>query len=163
MRKKTPQEPRESSLASGWTIESAEADDPRPNEAAEPATAGSAAPGDTEFTGTGTGASGEVSDQLPNIALVFFGLFGGIALLYAWVWLSWAQFYASLNAQAAGSAGSLGSALQQFVFWLAPLAPILWFAAALLLNRGSLKRTVLWILIGAVVLLPLPVFSGAGA
>lgn len=98
-----------------------------------------------------------------NAALVFLGVLGGVYLLYAWIWLSWAQSFASFNAQAAGAAGSLGGALQQFVIWLAPLAPILWFAAAVLMNRGSFKKTVLWVLIGALLLLPLPVFSGVGA
>lgn len=153
MRKRNSDESRESNLASGWTVEAGEA------LSAPEITHDSARVADEN---PGSDAQ-ESPGQLPNIALVFLGVMGGISLLYAWIWLSWAQYYATSNAQAAGSAGSLGSALQQFVFWLSPLAPLLWFTAAVLLNRGRLGRMVLWVLIGAVITFPLPALGGVGA
>lgn len=161
MQKETPEEPREGALASGWTIEPA---DPAPQSTTEPAPSDApqvAADAVHEDSSTGHAASTETgSTQLPSRVLVLLGVFGGLALLYAWVWLSWAQVYSETNKLAAGSAGALGSFAQQFVFWLAPLAPIMWFALAVALNRGRLKRMVLWVVVGAVVTLPLPFFSG---
>lgn len=152
MRKNIAEEPRESALASGWTVEAA--GEPEPAAAdAETQTDADAEPQ----------AEAEQPGQLSNLALVLFGVVGGLYLLYAWIWLSWAQFYASQNSQVAEGSGSLGSVLQQIVFWAAPLAPVLWFAAAMLLNRGSMRKTVLWLGIGAVLLVPLPVFSGGGS
>lgn len=122
----------------------------------------------SENAGAGDAEADTVNDalakpQFSNLALVLLGLFGGLYLLYAWVWLSWAQYYAPANASLAASAGALGGTSQNIVFWLAPLAPILWFLAALLLGRGKkLRSLVLWIVIGAIVLLPLPVFDGWG-
>lgn len=148
MRNGTPEEPRESTLASGWTVEGANAPAP---EIAEPSREADPQPGI------------EAPEQISNLALVLFGVVGGLYLLYAWIWLSWAQFYASQNTQVAEGSGSLGSVLQQIVFWTAPLAPILWFATAVLLNRGSMRKSVFWLALGAVLLVPLPVFSGGGS
>ncbi|PRI10721.1 hypothetical protein [Leucobacter massiliensis] len=182
MRKKTPREARESALASGWTVEA----DPAPESAAPPEAAPETAPGpkitgaeaepaaenaagSAAADGTAAGADEPGADagprpQLSNGALVLLGVTGGLYLLYAWIWLSWAQYYAGVNAEQAATSGSLGAVLQQIVFWAAPLAPILWFLAALWLNRGrGLRWTALWIAIGAVVLVPLPLFLGGAA
>lgn len=160
MRKKSP-ESRESSLASGWTIE-AESTVPAASSGLSATLPPEADPDPDAVTADPDAADPEVSEpeQLSNMALVFLGVLGGLFLMYSWIWLSWAQYYAGANAQTAAGAGSLGGVLQQIVFWAAPLAPILWFASAVLLNRRRFRRTVLWILIGAVVLVPLPVFSG---
>lgn len=173
MRKKTAREARESALASGWTVEAdpdpaaaveSVADvptEPRPDAADTPEVAEASDAG-----GSGDAAFDEEDPrpQLSNGALVLLGVFGGLYLLYAWIWLSWAGYYSGVNAELAAASGSLGAALQQVVFWAAPLAPLLWFLAVLLLNRGaSTRRLALWIVIGAVVLLPLPVFAGGGA
>src|SRR5690606_4122877 len=88
--------------------------------------------------------------QLPNSVLVLLGVFGGLYLLYVRVWLSWAQYYAPVNASLAASAGALGGAAQSVVYWIAPLAPIFWFVTVLLMNRGKrLRSMVVWIVIGA--------------
>ncbi|MBK0420863.1 hypothetical protein JD292_02055 [Leucobacter sp. CSA2] len=121
-----------------------------------------AGPGGTETEGAEPGE--RVSNQFSNVALVVLGVLGGLYLLYAWVWLSWAQYYASVNQEVASASGSLGGVLQQIVFWAAPLAPILWFVSVLALNRGAstLKHAV-WLLIGAIVLFPLPLLSGGAS
>ncbi|WP_336651398.1 MULTISPECIES: hypothetical protein [unclassified Leucobacter] len=155
-------EERESAIASGWTVHA----DPLP--AADHAPAADDTPSEAAGSGIDDGsvdAADSEADappaQLSNAALVLLGVFGGLYLLYAWIWLSWAQFYAGQNASVAESSGSLGAVLQQIVFWAAPLAPILWFAAAMVLCRGAgMRRLTIWIVIGAVVLLPLPVFGG---
>jgi hypothetical protein len=164
MRKKTAREARESALASGWTVEA----DPDPAAAvagiadapAEPHPDAVDAPGPLDDATS----EGDPRPQMGNGALVLLGVFGGLYLLYSWIWLSWARYYAGVNAELTAASGSLGGVLQQIVFWAAPLAPLLWFLAALLLNRGAgTRRLALWIVIGAVVLLPLPVFAGGGA
>lgn len=155
-------EERESSIASGWTVHAdpVRATDSEPAE--EPA-ALQVGPDAADSVPEEPDAA-EPAQQLSNAALVLLGVFGGLYLLYAWIWLSWAQFYAVQNASVAESSGSLGAVLQQLVFWAAPLAPILWFFSVLVLCRGAgMRRLTLWILIGAVVLLPLPVFGGGGA
>lgn len=158
MQKDNDGEGRESRLASGWTVEgspSAKAPAPAPVPV-EP----EALPADLE----GEAASAEeVLDtrvQMSNSALVILGVFGGIYLMYTWVWFSWAEYYESANNLLAASSGSLGGVLQQIVFWVAPLAPLGWFLCALLLNRGAPTwRLALWIVLGAVVLVPLPMFT----
>lgn len=140
--------------------------------AAGPAETGEAEHAEAETVGVDGAAEEARSDEaaagdaneLSNGALVLLGVLGGLYLLYAWIWLGWAQFYAEMNAAVAAGSGSLGSALQQVLFWAAPTAPILWFLAALLLNRGAgMRRIAIWLIVGAVVLLPYPIFSGGGA
>ena len=156
MGKKTVREARDSALASGWRVEAGDdalangpsgandaermvvVDAPEPDAAAEPA-------------------------AISNAALVVLGVFGGLYLLYTWGWFIVAQAYSEVNAYAAAGSGSLGSALQQIVFWAAPLAPALWFFVALVVSRGGrTKRLALLLVIGAVVLIPLPMLIARG-
>lgn len=158
MRKGEDREPRESRIASGWTVEAGpQAIDP----------VAGVKPVDLD----------DLPAQVPIVAdpgvptarqqsagmLVALGLLGGVYLLYTYVWFSWASYYSEVNAAIAESSGSLGSVLQQATFWATPLAPILWFLAALRLNRGKRARTLLiWLLVGVVVLVPLPMFDLRG-
>ena len=147
---------RESRLASGWTVEGAPEQVAIPEQLeAEDAVAAASLQRDDASVDDNEPSGERV--QMSNATLVILGVFGGIYLMYTWVWFSWAQFYASANDQVAASSGSLGGVLQQIVFWIAPLAPIGWFLTALLMNRGaSALRLALWIVLGAVVLVPLP-------
>lgn len=155
MRKQNGEE-RESSLASGWTVRAV----PSPDEAALVSAPAEVSEGSETSEGA-LEAAPERPNQVSNAALVLLGVFGGLFLLYAWIWMSWAQYYAPVNANLAKAAGALGGPAQQIVFWLAPLAPILWFAATLFMNWGKgMRRLVLWLVIGAIVLVPLPIFSG---
>lgn len=160
MQKDNDSEGRESRLASGWTVEgAANPRTPAPQPVEPEAPAAAASPDDP-------GVEAEIADtrvQMSNASLVILGVFGGIYLMYTWVWFSWAEYYESANNLLAASSGSLGGVLQQIVFWAAPLAPIGWFLCALLLNRGAPTwRLALWIVLGAVVLVPLPMFTWGG-
>lgn len=151
MRKKKAQAARESSLASGWKVEG---EDPVASVEEQPETPAETVPA-------------EETDPAPTAlssgALVVLGVFGGLYLLYAWGWFIIAQAYASVNAIAAAGAGTVGGVLQQVVFWAAPLAPVLWFAASLFFSRGGrTKRLVMFLFIGAIVLLPLPMLIARG-
>lgn len=162
MAEKGGRESRESRIAEGWTVEA----DPAPGLAVAPV-APDAAPGGDPATDDAITepAEGGGPRQLSNGGLVVLGAIGGVYLLYTLVWFSWANYYSSVNSAVADGSGAIGAVMQQIVFWIAPFAPALWFWAVLVLNRGaSLGRLMLWLLIGAVVLVPLPMFVfGAAA
>lgn len=170
MRKKTVRAPRDSALASGWTVEgeaAAAADptlEPPVNEAAEAEILASEADGSAA---DGSATDGEVvaegRTQVSNGALVSLGVFGGVYLLYTVGWFIVAQAYSAVNALTAAGSGSLGGILQQVVFWAAPFAPALWFCTAFALSRGNrTARLAILLAIGAVVLLPLPMLITRG-
>ncbi|MBL3686537.1 hypothetical protein D3248_06170 [Leucobacter zeae] len=170
MRKKRGGEARESALASGWTVEGdpdpggEDATFPDPADTATPearAVESAAAEAESDSAaGTGAAERAEVS----NAMLVLLGVFGGLYLLYTWGWLVVAKAYSTVNALTAAGSGSLGGVLQQIVFWAAPLAPLLWFITALVLNRGGRTgRLAVMLVVGAVVLLPLPMLIARGA
>lgn len=182
MRKKANREPRESSLASGWTVEADPTAAPAEqavNRGEETVDRDESAAGRGERTGApadhlmdaeateGTPAlDGEeaAATQLSNGALVLLGVIGGLYLLYTWVWFSWASYYSQVNSAVAEGSGVIGAVLQQIVFWAAPLAPALWFLSAFALNRAaSTWKLALWLIIGAVVLVPLPALVIGGA
>ncbi|MEJ6489462.1 hypothetical protein PQI23_06995 [Leucobacter sp. USCH14] len=175
-------EPRESSLASGWTVEGDQAAVAEPvdahTEAAPDSASGAVrgAPGTPSMLpAADAGVDAPVDDdaddaefdarpQMSNGALVVLGVFGGLYLLYTWGWFIVAQAYSGNNAVTAAGSGLIGGVLQQVVFWAAPLAAPLWFFMALVLSRGGLtKRLAILLLIGAVVLVPLPMLIARGA
>lgn len=165
MRKKSNAEARESALASGWVVEgeesSASADDASREPAASdhgPTEAGVA--GATADPGGAEPAEADTteaeSEQASNAVLVLLGVFGGLYALYTWGWFVVAKAYADFNTTIAAGSGSFGQVLQQILFWAAPFATVLWFLSALLF----LRRRTLWLavalVLGAVILLPLP-------
>jgi hypothetical protein len=98
---------------------------------------------------------GEESDEgapaLGNVALVGFGVLGGVYLLFAVGWLIGAQRLVGRAPYLLGDVMFQGSA------WLAALAPALWFAAVLWFMRG--QKTWLrfvWLAAGVVLLVPWP-------
>lgn len=147
---------RESSLASGWTVEG------RQTPAVTPPESTGVDPRPGEDTVAAESEAANEAQPLSNGALVLLGLIGGVYLLYTIVWFSWANWYSSVNSAVAEGSGSIGGALQQIVFWLAPFAPALWFLSVLALCQGSkLWKKTLWLVVGAGVLVPLPMFGGA--
>ena len=148
---------RESSLASGWTIE--------PDEPIVPAEVDAAVstPEAADMATDDALRSREHSPQVSNAALVLFGVFGGLYILYTWVWITWAQYYADVNSATAAGSGSIGGVLQQIVFWAVPFAPALWFLSALVLCRRRTSRLAIALLLGALVLVPVPMFISSGA
>lgn len=151
-------EERESALQGGWIVEAnPEASAPSAPSAMEPAEGEArAAAGLAPEAATGPA-------QMGNLTVVLLGLSGGLFLLYAWVWMSWAQYYADVNAAVAAGSGSIGGVLQQTVFWIAPLAPILWFVSALVLARNRARRLTVALVLGLIVTFPLPMVFMSGA
>ncbi|TQJ31870.1 DNA polymerase III subunit gamma/tau [Microbacterium sp. SLBN-146] len=95
--------------------------------------------------------------QLSNATLVFLGIFGGVYLLYAVGWL-----IGGLRLQDA-ALFVVTPAMYQPALVLAVLAPLLWFLAALYLTRARATwLRVLWLIAGALLLVPWP-FIAVGA
>ncbi len=160
MVKNNDRESRESSLASGWTVEgqlaAAEVTPAANTSGREDAAVLGAAQSEAAVVADG----GEPPKQLSSGALVMLGLIGGLYLLYTIVWFSWANAKSLENQAVAEGSGSIGSVLQQLVFWVAPFAPALWFVSVLVLTRESkLWQKALWLVVGAVILVPLPMFG----
>ena len=180
-------EERESALQSGWTVEAAPdvsgpaaaeqlerlgsrpgrgaADLPAAPETgdAAPATAAGVAADAEAEAAAGSEATASRPAQMSNLTVVLLGLTGGLFALFAWVWMSWAQYYADVNAAAAAGSGSIGGILQQIVFWIAPLAPVAWFVAALALTRHQPRKLTVALVVGLIVTFPLPMIFQSGA
>ena len=147
---------RESSIASGWTVEG-QAEPPAASVSPVATPSGDSA----ENVETAEGVEQAQRPQLSNAALVLLGLLGGLYLLFTYVWFSWANAVSATNAAVVETSGSIGGVLQQMIYWIAPFAPGFWFVSVLVLCRGAkLWRMVMWLLIGLVVLVPLPMFGG---
>lgn len=170
MRKKAEPSARESRLATGWTVEAGPGQDAGAvAAAAEFATAGPGTDADGDASAR-LGAQNEAADhaaertQVSAGMLVLLGVIGGLYLLYTIVWFSWAQYYSAVNEASAEAGGVVGSFAQRALFWAAPAAPALWFVSALGLNRGErVRKLLLWLLLGAVLLVPLPMFAFGAA
>ncbi len=127
---------------------------------------GAPAPGLPEgFTAVGKGsdevgridADGSVAPAgepapMGNAALVSLGILGGVYLLYTVGWI-----IGGLRLQVIAPALNLIPAAYVPAFWLAVLAPSIWFATALVLTRRSVTwLRFVWLAAGAVLLVPWP-------
>ena len=92
--------------------------------------------------------------QPGSAELVLLGVFGGVYLLYTLGWI-----LSVLRVQ-----NTAAEPLSQFMFalgmWLAVLAPALWFGVTFALTRGRTKARLVWLLVGAVVLVPVAFVAG---
>lgn len=91
--------------------------------------------------------------QTGSVELVLIGVLGGAYLLYTIGWL-----LTAVRTTQPGM-GVLGDVMYGIGLWLAVLAPGLWFALVYALARRPQVRLV-WLAIGAVVLVPLPFVLG---
>ena len=92
----------------------------------------------------------DAAAQPGSAELVLLGVLGGVYLLYSVGWLIWAI----------SSAPDLGDPVAQFMYglgrWLAVLAPALWFGTTLWLASERRRARLLWLIVGAIVLVPVP-------
>lgn len=143
----------ESRLGSGWIISDQGAQSP---EKTRPST--------RQQTALPEQQSVSDSPKISNLQLVLFGVFGGLYLLYTAGWFFIAQYFAAANALAASTSGIVGGVLQQALFWASAVAPALWFVASILLARHRKSWFLpVALLLGATVLLPLPLFVVGGS
>ena len=91
-----------------------------------------------------------------SFSLIAVGVLAGIYLLYTIGWF--------IGVTRIGN--PLSDPVAQFMFslgsWLAVAAPVIWFAAVYWLTKARLRARVVWLLIGVVVLAPLPFIVGVG-
>lgn len=103
------------------------------------------------------GTDDNVQTGLSSIALVGFGIFGGIYLLSSVAWLITALRNPTQIAD------PLGNGMFVLGLWLAVAAPSLWFAAVLYLGaHSSVSKRMVFLLLGAFVLIPWPYLAWAG-
>jgi hypothetical protein len=89
--------------------------------------------------------------------LVTLGILGGVYLLYTVGWV-----IIAINPAAAVPVDAFDVIMAQLREYLAVVAPLIWFTTTLLLTRGHRPFTrLLWLLIGVVVLVPLPFVLGS--
>lgn len=94
---------------------------------------------------------------LSSAALIGFGIFGGIYLLFSVAWLITALRNPTQIADA------LGNAMFQFGLWLSVAAPAIWFGAVLYLAKDKRVSTrLLFLVVGVLVLIPWPYVTWAG-
>lgn len=91
--------------------------------------------------------------QAGSFELVAFGIFGGIYLLYSVGWL------VTLTRTGLPGTSLVGDFMYQLGLWAAVLAAPAWFAVTVWLTRHARTR-VLWLVLGAILLVPLPFVIG---
>ena len=97
----------------------------------------------------------EVAPATSSVLLVTYGIIAGAYVLYTVGWV-----FASLRTTS-GSGDLLVQIMYQFGQFLAIAAPALWFFATLFLTRHRKPAVrVIWLVVGLVVLLPLPFILG---
>jgi len=94
--------------------------------------------------------------QLPSWALVVFGLFAGVYLLFSVAWL-----VVALNPPVA-IGDPFGSFMWVGSLWLATLGGVIWFLGTLALGASrSIGWRMMMLAVGAIVLIPWPYLSMA--
>lgn len=94
--------------------------------------------------------------QTGSVELVVLGVLGGVYLLYTLGWL------ATVVRTDAPGTSIVGDFMYVLGLWLAVLAPACWFGLVFALTRKSAARLT-WLVVGAVVLVPLPFVLGVAA
>lgn len=109
----------------------------------------------TDDAGPGDAAPAE-RRQTGSAELVVLGVLAGVYLLYTVGWL--------LTAVRTATPGTsvVADAMYQLGLWLAVLAPALWFGVVYSVAEKPARR-LLWLIVGAVVLVPLPFVLGVTA
>ncbi|KGJ77560.1 hypothetical protein GY21_07215 [Cryobacterium roopkundense] len=137
----------EPQLVEGWSIphsteqvENTHAAVTEPD-AEEPRTSDAAAP---DFAG--------------SAALVFMGILAGVYLLYTIGW-----FIGAGRIVTPASTDPVATFMFSLGTWLAVAAPIVWFATSFWLTNDRPRLRLTWLLIGVVVLAPLPLLLGGNA
>lgn len=99
---------------------------------------------------SGTSDAADATRQPGSAELVILGVLGGVYLLYAIGWLI----------TATTAPPQLADPVAQFMYslgrWLAVAAPALWFATVLWLAAEHRRARLLWLIAGAVLLVPVP-------
>lgn len=104
----------------------------------------------------------DAAPQVSSLMLMLYGIFGGIYVLYTFGWGIVAQQYSYLHTLSATAGGSIWVFLQTVLFWAAVLAPAAWFAVAARISRQRAANLIALLVLGIILLLPLPLFITTG-
>ena len=104
-------------------------------------------------------AAARGSDRSPmsSFTLISLGVFGGIYLLFTIGW------FIGVNRIDNPLGDALASSMFSLGTWLAVAAPVAWFAVTLWLTPTRPRGRILWLLLGVVLLAPLPLLVSGGA
>lgn len=91
-----------------------------------------------------------------STALIVLGILGGVYLLYTVGWVI------SAGRVVNPAPDAVGAFMFSLGLWLAAAAPALWFALCLWLTKSTSRLRYVWLLLGVVVLIPLPFVAGVG-
>lgn len=134
-------------------------DEPEPVAASPRRRAKAATAGGAAATAAGSAAAGRAKDRGfgGSVLLVLYGVFAGVGLLYTLAWL-----FSALRFAAGGIfADPLPAAMYTLGLSLAVLAPAFWAVAVFAALRGrAAALRLLWLLLGALVLVPWPWILG---
>ncbi|MDR5699076.1 DNA polymerase III subunit gamma/tau [Agromyces aerolatus] len=120
------------------------------------ASAESAATADSEVNDAAEGDAAGQRRQTGSVELLIVGVLAGVYLLYTVGWL-----LTVVRTDAPGTS-LVADAMYTLGLWLAVLAPALWFGLVFAVVSRSSRR-LLWLAVGAVVLVPLPFVLGVTA
>ncbi|SBS70508.1 DNA polymerase III subunit gamma/tau [uncultured Microbacterium sp.] len=138
-------------------------DDPTLDVGSSPAEERPALPGGYQAVGRGSAEVGRIEADgtvtpagapapLGNAMLITFGILGGVYLLYTIGWI-----IGALRLDTVAPMLIVSPAAYVPAFWLAVLAPALWFGVTLWLTRRSAAWVrIVWLIGGAVLLIPWP-------
>lgn len=112
-------------------------------------------PGSTAVNGDDDEGDADAA-QTGSVELVVLGVLGGVYLLYAVGWL-----IVAVGTSPPG-VSIVGDAMYTFGLWLAVFAPALWYGLVLLTAKRPRARLA-WLVLGAIVLVPLPFVLGVTA
>jgi len=127
-------------LPEGWTV-------PR---GAEPATPGRGVAATTRTP--------EQADAAGSVVLVVLGILAGFYLLYTVGW-----FIGASRIENPLSSDPVSGFMFSLGVWLSVAAPLLWFAATFWLTHDHPRARLVWLILGVVVLAPMPFIFGASA
>ncbi|ANP73198.1 hypothetical protein [Cryobacterium arcticum] len=94
--------------------------------------------------------------SLSSPALIGLGILAGVYLLYTIGW------FIGVGRLTSGLTDPLGQFMFSLGTWLAVAAPAVWFASSYWLTRGKPRLRWTWLILGAVLLAPLPFIAGTG-
>ncbi|GAA3648160.1 DNA polymerase III subunit gamma/tau [Microbacterium marinilacus] len=104
-------------------------------------------------TGEGEDEAGSGPAPMGNVALICFGVLGGVYTLYV---VGWILGGLRLREQLTGGAG-VADAMSEAALWLGILAPVIWFAVTLYVTRGKPSwQRFAGLVLGVLLLVPWP-------
>jgi len=95
-----------------------------------------------------------------SAALVGMGILAGMYLLYSIGWFIGVSRLARSTVLASGD--PVADFMASLGGWLAVAAPVIWFGATFWLTLSRPRARWVWLLIGAIVLIPVPFLLGSG-